>query len=354
MRPWFPGIGLMKPHLGGGLRPQERRLEVEISDLRFPYVPGVFKTLDGPSLGRTLGRWIARSGQSFDLLDGHFAYPTGFGVVRAARALDLPSVVTLRGTMPGYLRDGRREPILETLRGATRMIAVSTSLAEAAREAAGADLDVRVIGNGVDTGLFRPGSAEEARRALGLQDRGPVLLTVGGLVPRKGVQRVIEALPTLRKKHADLVYLVVGGASAEGDFRATLEARVAELGLESVVRFEGPVAPERLPDYYRAADTFALATANEGWANVLQEALACGTPVVTTDVGGNREVVGGEERGRVIPFGDAAELQSALLESLETRWDREAIATWGMRRDWRHVGEEVAAVYREAIDGDQI
>ena len=79
----------------------------------------------------------------------------------------------------------------------------------------------------------------------------------------------------------------------------------------------------------------------------------CGTPVVTTDVGGNREVLGGEDRGRVIPFGDAAALESALVEALETRWDREAIATWGRRRDWRHVGEEVAAVYREAIDGDE-
>jgi glycosyltransferase involved in cell wall biosynthesis len=352
MRPWFPGIGFLKPHLGGGADPVEERMGLRIEDRRFPYLPGAFKTLDGPSLGRTLKRWIARSGRHFDLLDGHFAYPAGHGVVRCARSLDLPSVVTLRGTMPGYLGDARRTPIIETLRGATRLIAVSTSLAEAAREAAGDDLAVRVIGNGVDTALFCPGEREAARRELGVNEVGPILLTVGGLVPRKGVQRVLEALPELRRRHPDLLYMVVGGGSAEGDFRATLESRIAELGLQDCVRLLGAVAPEDLPRYYRAADLFVLATANEGWANALQEALACGTPVVTTDVGGNREVLGAESRGLVIPFGDPDALQSALIGALEMSWDREAIANWGMRRNWLRVGEEVAAVYREAIDGN--
>ncbi|MEZ6194481.1 MAG: glycosyltransferase [Planctomycetota bacterium] len=349
-RPWFPGIARVKPHLARARVEREERQGVVIRDLRFAYLPGFLKRLDGVSLARRLRGYILASGHRYDLLDGHFAYPAGFAAVRTGRVFDIPSVVTLRGTMASYLGDGRRGAILETLRGATRLVAVSSSLARLAREVAGEDLDVRVIGNGVDTELFRSGDREAARRELGLGDRGPVLLTVGGLVPRKGVHRVLEALPDLVRKHPDLVYLVVGGAGVEGDFGGVLRERVAALGLEDHVRFTGPVPPEDLPTCYRAADLFVLSTSNEGWANVLQESLACGLPVVATDVGGNREVVGGETHGLVIPFGDPRALATALDDALAARWDRDAVAAWGGRRDWKDVGREVAAVFREAMD----
>ena len=138
-----------------------------------------------------------------------------------------------------------------------------------------------------------PPRRRETRRApsLELPSDAPVLVSVGALVERKGFHRVMECLPILRSRHPGLRYLIVGGASPEGDWSAVLRRRAQELGLQDCVVFLGPLAPERLKVPLSAADVFVLATRNEGWANVFLEAMACGLPVVTTDVGGNAEVV---------------------------------------------------------------
>jgi teichuronic acid biosynthesis glycosyltransferase TuaC len=104
--------------------------------------------------------------------------------------------------------------------------------------------------------------------------------------------------------------------------------------VEEHVRFLGPMAPEQLKLPLSAADVFVLATANEGWANVFLEAMACGLPVVTTDVGGNREVVCRQELGTIVPFGDAKALAAALEQALERCWDRQAIIAYARENSW--------------------
>lgn len=348
MRPWFPMIGMLRRHLAAPPALEERD-GIAIHDVPFRYLPGMLKHRDGFGLARALSRFVEQGDVRPDVLDSHFAYPAGFGAVTAGRRLGLPVTVTLRGTMGSYLGDGRRRRIVEGLRGADRVIAVSRSLADLARDVCGDDLEVSVIPNGIDTTCFAPGDRAAARAAIGIAQDRPVVLTVGGLVPRKGMHRVIEALTGPLVSERDVLYVVVGGGGVEGDYGATLRAMVAERGLERNVDFVGAVDHAVLADYYRAADVFALATANEGWANALQESLACGTPVVTTDVGGNREVVGSEDNGIVVPLDDAEALAAALASALDTGWDRARIAEWGGRRDWSDVGREVAAVYAEIV-----
>ena len=163
-----------------------------------------------------------------------------------------------------------------------------------------------------------------------------MLISVGGLVERKGFHRVIPLLPELLKTYPDLVYLIVGGASAEGDNRAELEKMVADLGLGAHVRFLGPKPHEELAAVLSAADVFVLATRAEGWANVFLEAMACGLPVVTTDVGGNREVVCRPELGEVVPFGDAQALGKALQAALRAQWNAECIRQYAQENAWPH------------------
>jgi glycosyltransferase involved in cell wall biosynthesis len=100
------------------------------------------------------------------------------------------------------------------------------------------------------------------------------------------------------------------------------------------VHFLGTLQPEELKWPLSAADVFVLATRNEGWANVFLEAMACGLPVVTTDVGGNREVVCRDALGQVVPFGDAAALQQALGAALNHRWDHAAIIEHARANQW--------------------
>jgi len=161
-----------------------------------------------------------------------------------------------------------------------------------------------------------------------------VLVSVGGLVERKGFHRVIELLPDLVALFPDLHYLVVGGACPEGDLTQFLKDMVARLGLGERVHFLGAIAPEALHKPLSASDVFVLSTANEGWANVFLEAMACGLPVVTTDVGGNAEVVCDESLGSITPFGDANALQSAIAAALAREWNSERIIEYACENSW--------------------
>src|SRR5690606_34184417 len=122
---------------------------------------------------------------------------------------------------------------------AARVFTVSDSLRRLALAAGVPDARAMVVGNGVDASVFYPVDRAAARQALGLPAAARVLVTVGGLVERKGFHRVIALLPRLRARLGDVRYLVVGGASAEGDWRGRLEQQVRELDLGSCVHFLG-------------------------------------------------------------------------------------------------------------------
>lgn len=352
-RPWFPGQGLIRlihPHY----RPMPGKMEIQdgITVLfpRFLALPGLLRGLDSLFMALASYPTLRRlKGQGYNLIDAHFAYPDGHAAVRLGRWLGLPVTVTLRGTeVPHSRNPGLRPKLQEVFRRACEVIAVSESLrrlAVALGLPAGRGV---VIGNGVDSTRFQPVDRHTARTRFGLPAQAKVLITVGALVERKGFHRVIECMPELLRHHPGLHYLVVGGASPEGDMEAQLRAQAARLGLTERVHFIGPVPPEDLKWPLSAADVFVLATRNEGWANVILEAMACGLPVVATDVGGNREVVADTRLGRIVPFGDQAALCDALDQALNQDWDRQAILAYARENDWEGRVTRLLQVFREA------
>lgn len=354
-QPWFPFqsvISRFKP----GYRPMPPREETQqgVSVLfpRFLAVPGVLRRLDGLSMALCtlpLMRRLRRE-RRIGVIDAHFAYPCGYAASKLGRWLGLPVSVTLRGTESRHLADAPlRRLVLGAVRGATRVFSVSDSLRRLVVEQGVAANHVSVVGNGVDLGRFRPIPVEQARRELGLPDDAKVLVSVGGLVERKGFHRVIELLPALLERFPSLHYLAVGGPSPEGDMTALLRDQVGRLGLEQRVTFTGPLPPDRLPVPLSAADVFVLPTRNEGWANVFLEAMACGLPVVTTDVGGNAEVVNTPELGTIVPFGDPRALRDAIAHALESEWNRERIVAYARDNTWDKRISVLLAHFREMM-----
>lgn len=357
-RPWFPGQGLLRM-LRPGYRPMPGRREtqqgVEVYYPRFFALPGLLRRWDGffMALGSWLTVWRLKRRQGINLIDAHFAYPDGYAAALLGRWLNLPLTLTLRGTEVPHSRNPRLRPLLvQALRKARRVFAVSDSLRQLALRLGAPPGATRVVGNGVDIAKFQPRARGEARRRLGLSEHAQVLISVGALVERKGFHRVLEILPRLAQRHPDLHYLIVGGASPEGNLESRLRAQAADLGLTERVHFLGALAPEALAEPLSAADVFVLATRNEGWANVFLEAMACGLPVVTTGVGGNAEVVCRDDLGAVVPFGDSAALARALEGALARAWDRAAIRAYAEANTWdRRVEvlvDEFRAVRREA------
>lgn len=351
-QPWFPGQSLIRL-LHPGYRPQAPALEVQhgirVYHPRFLSVPGLLRRFDGWSMAlgsyfllRNLHREGAR------LLDAHFTFPDGEAATRLGRWLGLPVTITLRGTeVPHSKHSVLRRRLSRTFGAATRLFSVSDSLRRLAIKLGAAPDKIEVVGNGIDTSRFHPVDRTVARGRYGIPENARALISVGGLVERKGMHRVIDCLPSLIERYADLHYLIVGGASPEGDMRPELTAQVARLGLVGHVHFLGALPPDELKWPLSASDVFVLATRNEGWANVFLEAMACGLPVVTTDVGGNAEVVCRDVLGSIVPFGDANALEHALDAALNKDWDRAAILDYAQANQW---DKRVAQLIR-AFDG---
>lgn len=338
-QPWFPGQSLIR-RLRPGYRPQAPAHEVqhgiEVFHPRFLSVPGLLRRLDGWSMA--LGSfWLLKrlKARGACLIDAHFTYPDGEAATRLGRWLRLPVTITLRGTEVPHSRVPALRPRLtRTLRAADHVFAVSDSLRRLAVELGAQAERAEVVGNGVDVDRFQRVDRAAARARFGLPETASVLISVGGLVERKGIHRVIDCLPALLERHPELHYLVVGGGSAEGDMRDALEAQVKRLALDDRVHFLGALLPDELKWPLSASDVFVLSTRNEGWANVFLEAMACGLPVVSTDVGGNAEVVCRDELGIIVPFGDAPALQRALDTALATSWNRDAIVAHARANQW--------------------
>jgi teichuronic acid biosynthesis glycosyltransferase TuaC len=243
----------------------------------------------------------------FDVIDAEFFWPDGPAALALARALGVPFSVKARGADIDYW--GRRpaiaRQIVEAGREADGLLAVSEALR---RDMGALGIDparVRVHRTGIDLDRFRPVDRASAKAALGIA--GPLLVAAGALIPRKGQAVAIEAL-------ADIpgATLLIAG---EGPDRAMLERKARGLGLTERVRFLGAQPHGALPALLGAADALVLPTSFEGIANVWIESLACGTPVVTCDVGGAREAIDRPEAGRLVERepGAVAEAVRALL-----------------------------------------
>lgn len=338
-QPWFPGQSLIR-RLRPGYRPQAPALEVQqgirVYHPRFLSVPGLLRQFDGWSMA--LGSFLLLrrlKAEGARLIDAHFAYPDGEAATRLGRWLGLPVTITLRGTEVPHSRNPALRPrLVRTLGAAARVFSVSDSLRRLALELGVAAAKTEVVGNGVDVARFHPVDRAAARSRYGLPDNARILISVGALVERKGMHRVLDCLPAMIKNRPDLHYAIVGGGSPEGDMRAELDAQVTRLGLGERVHFLGALPPDELKWALSASDVFVLATRNEGWANVFLEAMACGLPVVTTDVGGNAEVVCRDELGSIVPFGDAAALRQALEDALDKDWIRAAIIDHARANQW--------------------
>jgi glycosyltransferase involved in cell wall biosynthesis len=243
-------------------------------------------------------------------------------------------MLTLRGKEERQMRMPVSKPLRAAIRAADGIIAVSAALKDVAVAAGAKVSDVEVIGNGIDLEKIYTSNRTGARRQLGLAEDAEVIVSVGTLVERKGFHRVIACLPTLVRSFPKLCYLVVGGAGPEGDISDRLRSLAADLGVSEHVRFLGALPPAELNVPLSAADVFVLASSYEGWANVLLEAMACGLPVVATDVGGNAEVVANPELGTIVPFGDANQLLVAIDGALRRSWDRAAIRRYAENNSW--------------------
>ena len=283
-------------------------------------------------------RRLVAAGLEFDAIDAHYLYPDGVAALWLAREFRKPLAITARGSdvteLPDYAVP--RAQIRRAIAGADALIAVSAGLKRRLVELGAPEEKITVLRNGIDTALFRPGPREEMRARLGLS--GPVLISVGGLIPRKRHHLAIDAMALLPG-----ATLLILGAGPE---HAALEARAAQRGVADRVRLLGPRPHAELPAYYGAADLSILASSREGWANVLLESMACGTPVVASDIPGNPEVVQRREAGLILRENTAEGIAEAVQDLLANPPDRAATRSYAEGFGWAETSAGQLALFR--------
>jgi len=329
--PWFPSSN---PRFGeyavfAKAPREERRCDIDVIHPRYLTVPKFGMSM-APFLlaagAYPAVKSIIRRGYDFDVIDAHYFYPDGVAAAMIGQKLNVPVVITARGTdinlLPQFALP--RRMIHWAAGRAAAVVTVSAAL-KAALVQLGVDVrKIFVLRNGVDTQVFRPGDRAAQRARLGLT--GTTLLMVGNLLDLKGHDIVLRALC----EFPDACLLIIGAGREE---RSLMEM-ASSFGIQDRVRFLGTMPQERLAEYYGAADALVLASSREGWPNVLLEAMACGTPVVSTRVGGTPEIVAVAEAGVLASERSARGIVEALRSLFRDYPDRNLTRRYAERFGW--------------------
>jgi glycosyltransferase involved in cell wall biosynthesis len=314
---------------------------------RYFYTPGFARSLYGESMWWSVRRPLQRVVTEFqpEAIVSYWAHPDGEVALRTARPLSIPSVVIIGGSDVLLLpNDRRRRPkIQRVLRESSAVMSVSEGLRRAVIDLGTDPSRVHTNYQGVDEKLFFPGEAEAARRKLSLPADRRLLLWVGRMVEVKGLDTLIAAFDLARQKQSDLHLLLVG----DGPLRTAVQADVARRGLSEHVTFAGAQVPSQLPDWYRAADLFVLSSSSEGLPNVLREAVACGRPFVSTDVGSVREIVqsqAGAPFAELVPVGDSTAMAHAIERVLRPEYL--TVAQSVSCRSWRDTAHDLVTLLK--------
>lgn len=346
---WFPSTN---PRWGDYAKfaatpAREQRNGIDVLHPRYLLAPKVGMTSAPLTLAlgaRAAVKQLLDEGFDFDLIDAHYYYPDGVAAALLAKWFGKPLIITARGTdlnlIPQYALPARM--IDWAARRSAGSIGVCAALTDVLRERGHDPRRLHVFRNGVDLERFRPVDRAQARQALGLAADGPLVVSVGHLIERKGNHVTIEAVAALRERHPGLKLLIVG----EGEERARLTQLIQTLGLEQQVTLVGARPNEELKLWYSAADALVLASSREGWANVLLESMACDTPVVATRLWGTPEVVTPASKG-VLVDRTAQSLAQGLQQLLDAPPARGEVRAYAQGFGWEPTSQAQLRLMRE-------
>jgi D-inositol-3-phosphate glycosyltransferase len=317
-------------------------------------------------------QFTAAKGLNYDLIHSHY-WMSGVAAGKLKQAWDIPIVHMFHTLVRMKNRIARSDREVE---GSYRLDGEQQILADADRivvatPAEQAQLEFLYLADsrklvtippGVDTSKFYPIPNDEAKAVIGLQPDDHMILFVGRIEPLKGIETLVRALAYLHENHAleccPHQLAVVGGdpdASPESmnEEMLHLQALVDELGVKDLVVFLGKQSQDTLPYYYSAAEIVVMPSHYESFGMVALEAMACGTPVIASQVGGLAFLVQDGETGYVVPGGDPV----ALAEKLHLLASDPALrkklgeqgAAYAQKYAWERIAGQVIQVYVDVL-----
>jgi glycosyltransferase involved in cell wall biosynthesis len=340
----YPRLPGMKPrsYIYGKVDSNYSLPDLDVEAFDFPAVPVVSRAFNG-----LVGSWaLGPRVRAFDpdLVLGYWVYPDGYAALRVARSLGVPCVIGALGS-DIHVRSGLNVLMTRrTLTGADAVLTVSEAMRQATITEFGVKpQNVHTVVNGFNTSVFGPSNQAHARKQLGISATDHVIVYVGRFIEAKGLRELIDASRQLASTDERFRLVLIG----DGVMKGELLARVQAAGLADQVHMPGGLPPEEVAQWICASDVLTLPSWSEGYPNVVVEAIACGRPVVATNVGGTREIIN-SSNGILVAPKNVAELRSGLEQALGREWNHGAIAA-GMRRTWDDVAAETLAVCESLV-----
>jgi glycosyltransferase involved in cell wall biosynthesis len=344
--PWFPIKSNWFSHYSqyAEIPRYEVRSSIKIYHPRYLVIPKIGMLLTPLFLSGSVLlciRKLKKKGFEYDLIDGHYFYPDGVAVAILGKLLNKPFTITARGTDINLIADYYlpRKMILWAANSANACITVCKALKDRIIEIGIDKNKVHVLRNGVDLQLFRPLNREKCRKKYDLTRK--TLVSVGHLIERKGHGLIIDAMDQL----TDYELIIVGG----GELEKELSEKASKKGLSDRVYFLGERSQAELREIYNAVDALVLASSREGWANVLLESMACGTPVVATDIWGTPEVVQSPEAGVLIKERTASAIAEGVKWLFENYPSHQGTRKYAEQFSWEQTSNGLRKLFGRII-----
>jgi glycosyltransferase involved in cell wall biosynthesis len=316
--------------------------DVKANYYNFPALPFVSRPFNGWMAARALLPHVR--GFAPDLIFSFFLYPDGYAALKIAQALSIPVVAMGIGSDINRIGDPISAMHTRTvLRQADFLVTVSSDLRARAIAMGAPPQKVRAIVNGCDLSIFHPAGRLEAREKLHIDPASQTVVYIGRMDLKKGLRELVEAAAELHPQRPGLHVYLVG----EGPDRPFIESAIQSNNAAGYVHALPGCAFDEVAVWMAAADLVTLPSYMEGCPNVVLESLACGRPVVATNVGGIPEIMSGD-CGRLVPPSRPAELAHALASVLDRTWDAAAISAH-RSRSWSAVAAELLEIFESLV-----
>jgi glycosyltransferase involved in cell wall biosynthesis len=341
--PWAPPIHFIKNWKYLRNIPYHEIIDgLDVLHPRYFVIPKIGRSLYGFLFLASIFKHVRRSRDEFNFncIFALWAYPDGFASVLIAKILKKPILIQILGSDINHYVDYylRRKMIYYTLKNSDAVTAVSNALKKRVIDIGIPEEKVTFNPNGVDTAKFYPSDKYETQKRLNLPQKKYIILFVGNLVSVKGISYLLEALHIIKNDFDKNILLIIIG---DGILKNNLENQVKRLELIENVEFKGVRPHNEIPFWMNASDLLCLPSLNEGMPNVVLEALACGKPVVATNVGGIPEIIQNEKNGILVKPCDPEQLADAISKVLTTNWNHFDIARSVEKYSWESSAKRI-------------
>jgi teichuronic acid biosynthesis glycosyltransferase TuaC len=309
----------------------------------YPALPGVTRCINGLVCARYLEPYFRECMPN--VACNFWLYPEGYATVAVARRLGIPAVIGSIGSdLNRFVDPASRWLTRLAMKRATFVVTKSEHLRQRAIQMGVSADKVRTIRNGCNPGVFHLRDRSAARAQLAIDDKAELVLFVGRLDTAKGIEELLEAFASLASHRPNLRLAFVG----DGPGGNHLRSKTKHLALEDRITLNGACSSQEVAHWLAAANVLALPSYNEGYPNVVIEALSCGRPVIATNVGGILELVN-DESGILIAPRDSRALAAAIEKAMDRRWDEHSISEQ-FRRGWDEAADELLGICELALE----